>query len=892
MTILTKAFCVSAMAGMSGGFISMSHGTEPIRNWHLYLDGFYNHGSAPVTIYATEQGGVWRSGIASSQFEQRRTYNSSWQYPDLSHLSIVDGRMKGPLTLHVTPDLWVPTLHRGFKVVFDVDAVVTAEGTIAGGYTVRPVLTREPSVKNLSTNGGVFRGSLDSNGQQPKPYPNAYTLTLYMQGSLVGGKPSYNGRCMILYLGFENGRLVSASRAFLAENRAHYMRVDVPLDHCSVSVTNHTFAGKVRVNTETLDLEPCQYLYEFNGHAHHETLVGSYVVTVKRDGQADETIEGSFDGQWSDEVDRVKHADLALDRWHVAVPGHKPVGPGEHPRILFRKSDLPALRARAQSPDGQAILKRLRYLLDGANGENFATAFNDAKHEYAHGGFNSKTIDQPGVYTFSHIVGYGLLYQLTGDKKYAELGKKSFEVALTGQRDRDDRYAFRNVAALRGGPALGWYAVGYDLCYDGWDEDTRRRFGLEIARFDCKGDGAVDLEDLTRGTMPPGSNHFGMQVGGASLALLAVTGEAWVDQNRIDRLLKLARNSMIRNITEGFGNGGFYMEGDGTGSMATYISYLTGLQGWKNVMGTDFVNSGKPNVPMTTMKWLYQSIADQQSHAATGKEDIAPNKKIARSSRMTMKARGAYPHNVWARERLSGGGYFAIGFSGVTDAQKPALLWFYNHNLKEADSMMDTPFDTVSRYPHVSVCAFVNWPFQTTERDPSGYLPLCYIDETAGFIAWRNRWRDMNDTIITVATGRTRGYHASKPDNALTVMVKGRNTAWGTVARNCNGIVHWWKTDRGDMSAFTLGNGVAFGVDFTGASGADVLLVTTGEATGSTVKLGEKSLTFYFPTTDTPPLPLAGTDRIAVGNRTIRLDGDNIVFETVHNNQRKDDTQP
>ena len=29
-----------------------------------------------------------------------------------------------------------------------------------------------------------------------------------------------------------------------------------------------------------------------------------------------------------------------------------------------------------------------------------------------------------GAYSMSHAAGYGLLYQLTGEKKYAELGKE------------------------------------------------------------------------------------------------------------------------------------------------------------------------------------------------------------------------------------------------------------------------------------------------------------------------------------------------------------------------------------------------------------------------------------------------------------------------------------
>ena len=168
--------------------------------------------------------------------------------------------------------------------------------------------------------------------------------------------------------------------------------------------------------------------------------------------------------------------------------------------------------------------------------------FSKATHAYMGGGYKNTVVDEPGVYTFGHAAGYGLLYQLTQDRKYAEFGRQCFEKALAGVRDRDDRYSFRRPGgALRAGPTLGWYAVGYDLCYDGWDEATRKKFGRAIVEY-CEQfkNKKVDLEALARGTMPPGSNHFGMQIGGASLALLAVTGEPWVDQERIGTLLRIA----------------------------------------------------------------------------------------------------------------------------------------------------------------------------------------------------------------------------------------------------------------------------------------------------------------------------------------------------------------
>ena len=54
--------------------------------------------------------------------------------------------------------------------------------------------------------------------------------------------------------------------------------------------------------------------------------------------------------------------------WPAEVKGHVPPRPGEHPRLLFRRSDLPTLRARAKTPQGRAIVRRLRALLCGGDG--------------------------------------------------------------------------------------------------------------------------------------------------------------------------------------------------------------------------------------------------------------------------------------------------------------------------------------------------------------------------------------------------------------------------------------------------------------------------------------------------------------------------------------------
>ena len=124
---------------------------------------------------------------------------------------------------------------------------------------------------------------------------------------------------------------------------------------------------------------------------------------------------------------------------------------------------------------------------------------------------------------------------MTGDKKYAECGAECFEKSLAGVRDCDDRYSFVGPGGpLRAGPSLGWHAVGYDLCYNGWNKAQREKYGRALTEYaeassTNKESKKSTLEALAGGTMPPGSNHFGMQVGGASLALLAVSGEAFVN---------------------------------------------------------------------------------------------------------------------------------------------------------------------------------------------------------------------------------------------------------------------------------------------------------------------------------------------------------------------------
>ena len=150
-----------------------------------------------------------------------------------------------------------------------------------------------------------------------------------------------------------------------------------------------------------------------------------------------------------------------LEGWPVAVKDHVPVAAGEHPRLLFRKTDLPQLRQKAATPEGQTLVKRLRVQLNGSDGESLPEKFSAKGPINKDGGGPLAEAPAGEVFSYAHPAGYGLLYLLTGEKKYSELGKQAIEKSLAGYRDRDLRYSFRApYGALRAGPSLGWTALG------------------------------------------------------------------------------------------------------------------------------------------------------------------------------------------------------------------------------------------------------------------------------------------------------------------------------------------------------------------------------------------------------------------------------------------------
>jgi hypothetical protein len=496
-------------------------------------------------------------------------------------------------------------------------------------------------------------------------------------------------------------------------------------------------------------------------------------------------------------------AALLAQDWPSPVPDFVAPAPGEHPRLFFRKKDVDALKERARTPEGKRILDRLRELLGG--GEAMPSAFNPNRGPQKDGAGDFHATAAVGkTYTLWHGAGFGFLYQLTGDARYAGLGRACVEKALDGQRDRDNRYSFKDPAgALRAGPSLGAVAMAYDLCYDGWDDAFRRRVAQAIATYN---EGKfMSLEELAAGSRhKPESNHWGCQVGGALLALLAVQGDPGVDDARVAKLLDTAGKNIVRNVTQGFGDGGYFWEHAGPGQISSDTAFLPAVQAMKVAGGRDYIDP-RPNVPMVTMIRVYELIRKGDGYA------------------YPLRHPSSYGTQAFERDGLSRGGQVVQGFGVIPTSYRPALLWTY-HNVLEPDASTRS-LDLRSPYPHRPILALVNWPIGEKERNPAEILPRVLHDRLRNYVVFRNRWQDADDILVT-------GLWGARNDGAEPVLVwgLGEQLAWGACVKAKESTLSGVKPDG---SGVCRAGEASLAVDFSKASGADALLVMIGPGAGS-----------------------------------------------------------
>ncbi len=210
---------------------------------------------------------------------------------------------------------------------------------------------------------------------------------------------------------------------------------------------------------------------------------GRLTCVAELEKQKDGTFAGTYEGKIRDIPIKGEVTAIVPD---LGPLHHEPAKPGEHPRLLFRASDLPALREKAKTPFGKLAVAQM----------------NDSAANFA------------------------MRYALTGEKQYAREAAERVKAIIPDRDDGDKRVRSR------------WWswrieqaAIAYDLCYHVWDEDFRK----EVADYLNE---AANTILYNRGVL---DNHISWNYGGShaptmlwspGVAALAIAGEKGPEPQR------------------------------------------------------------------------------------------------------------------------------------------------------------------------------------------------------------------------------------------------------------------------------------------------------------------------------------------------------------------------
>jgi hypothetical protein len=555
------------------------------------------------------------------------------------------------------------------------------------------------------------------------------------------------------------------------------------------------------------------------------------------------------------------------------VTGFQAPAPGEHPRLFFRKTDLPALRARAKTPEGQAILARCRQLLGGAK--------------------SART--QSDDYTLWDGAAFGFLYQITGETRYAEMARESVEHAWKpGVTDKDKRYSLDPPnEPMRYGPSLAAVAMAYDLCYDAWPEEFRTAQAQKIQNHSgqCKKRGGViSLERMAlKADNPnPVSNHFGLQVGGAGLALLAIQGDPGTDDAKIQEWLKGVDRQARKVMKEDFGETGYFAEHAGPGVINMTWTFTPWLLAERVAAGRDWL-SARPDAlgaEWMTLRFVFQTLPVN-----------------GRPLYLNPSPEGGYGTEHVAQNGGHHGAKFCQGFGAIQTHRKPAMRWVYDQFVApwEASQYPDQvrpgeiAYDVLT-YPHRALFAFVNWPFDQPADNPEKTIPKAISDRRYGHFLFRNRWQDADDIVVGVLLGARNDRNVKR----LMVWGLGEQLEFANLPILIQGSSHVgqvqpiriWKPAADGSGILAIAN-TSVAVDFSKSSGADAVVIVTGDgATGNlqgggprskatVVQVGERTYAILTLSSGSHPEPVVEGNTVKLGAQTIGFDGTALTLATM-----------
>ena len=367
----------------------------------------------------------------------------------------------------------------------------------------------------------------------------------------------------------------------------------------------------------------------------------------------------------------------AFPSWTEPVAGFKKLEPNEHPRLIFRKSDLPLIKKRLETPEGQAIMARFLEQLPKQHASN--------------------TKNQPFF-----PAGYGLAYQLTGDKAHADKAKAILTEMLGLGGAQDIHYA----------PIAQSMAVTLDFCYDAWDAEFRQKVIDNLAQR------MRNLESLTGmggASLNPWHNHEAIRAAGAGVAAICLLGEKTSNGKEIpglERIIHVNARSTRRFFPyNGNSNTGWGMEGAFYKRMTWNSGPGNMIQAYRTAIGGDMM-AGIPGQWCVLGEWMGQ----------------APDNNIATA------------HDLGDHQSA---GLWPLGLVTVPESMKAGARWLYDHAFGlEGNKTFGIHWAYHAGY------VLMNYPFDVAPKPPAESLPWVASDPTGGHWLFRKPWQGSNDTLI------------------------------------------------------------------------------------------------------------------------------------------------
>ncbi|GDY13603.1 hypothetical protein LBMAG53_24810 [Planctomycetota bacterium] len=811
-------------------------------------------------------------------------YNGSMHFIEKTvwNVDLPGKSLTGSMQVLITPDPWVPASGELVQLAVELRGTLREEGgtwLVSGTYTAKRVDGKPFDEQRVQAEGDMRGACFRNEGGWGDSVWRAQMSQVRQPGVI-------DRDAIDLTLGISEGRVrwgligLTAEPAWPASKR---LPIDVsgfgPVTDVGIA------AGPITVSARHLHPggDPAEQVrVDVTMHLVQGFCGGELVIAPTRSGVVVDAPTRAYGkgsatkGGGAEAPKGLWMFDIDPRPWWKPIAGFTPPAADEHPRLLFRKADVPALRQRAQTAEGKAILARLRKLLDGKDGENLPTVFSDtlpANHR------SSKPLPI-GAFTSWHAMGYGFLYQITGEAKYAELSRQCVQLMFDGKFDIDNRYSWIKPGTdLRCGTVLSAMAYAYDFSFDAWPDDFRRQVAREIETFDKVTASGLrtSLAYLSgRSKYPPGSNHYGSLIGGTGVALLAIRGDTGVDSATITKRLEECESNLPRMFELGFGDAGWFAEGFGASSALSRIPVQHLLWAERIAHGRDYLTP-RPNASWLTRFWIM--------HLGGEGWGCIPN-------------RGVYEgDNGVPRD-----GEMPASFASIEPQYVPALLFSYDTFMgsREPKEKLGCAPDERSwgtaRYPHGAVFAFIAWPIGIEPRNPAEVMPKVAVDRVQGYFVARERWQDADDLIVThwLEYG-PRGYYSSRDtkgdQRAGTVRIWGRGLRTGFSTGIIGGPVTAFAEASDGSFAFTRGSAAtrseaALAVDFSRASGAELVIVAVGTTSNNTPTSGAKATTqvvsvklgavpvqvFTLQTGPAPAVSVDG-DAIVVGGQRFSWDG-------------------